>query len=204
MNEKTPADGDDSLEMAEEIMDAVEHEQRDDDALTKREREIERSKEEERVKKAKELKKQLRKRQLGLLHYRWPALILMLSGALAIWTEFLVAMVHEAGVGFDTFWEVFLYGTFTQAPYNGFFIFPLLAGVLLIILGLFAYSNPKAAYFSAIPAMMMASAGMSVYFFVSVTLQLIPDAELAATGVPLTMLIVGVLALISIALREKE
>ncbi|NHJ13375.1 MAG: hypothetical protein EAX95_06840 [Candidatus Thorarchaeota archaeon] len=205
MNEKPSTnDSEKPLEMAEEIIDAVEDEQQDEDALTKREREIERKKEEERVKKAMELKKQLRKRELGLLHYRWPALVLILSGILAIWTEFLVVMTHEAGVGFDTFWDVFLFGAFDQAPYNGFFIFPLVAGTLLIVLGFFAYSNPKATYFSAIPAMMMAMAGMNVYFFVSVTLQLIPNVELASTGVPMTMLIVGVLSLISIALREKE
>lgn len=204
MNEDPSTNTDDPLDMAEGIVDAVMNEQQDEDALTKREREIERRKEEERVKKAMELKKQLRKRELGLLHYRWPALILILAGILAIWTEFLTVMTHEPGVGFDTFWEVFLFGAFGQAPYNGFFIFPLIAGALLIILGLFAYSNPKATYLSVFPAMMMAIAGMNVYFFISITLQLVPDTELSSTGIPLTMLIVGVVSLISIALREKE
>ncbi len=204
MKNETPSSDDDSLDMASEIMDAVDEEEVEDDGLTDRERKIEREKEEERVRKAKELRKQLRKRELGLLHYRWPALTLIMAGIMAIWTEFLVVMNHEPGVGFDTYWEVFTVGVHGQPPYNGFFIFPLVAGGMLVVFGILAYSNPKATYLSVIPAMMMAMAGMSVFFFVSVALQGVPDAQISSTGVPFTMIIVGVLALISIALKEKE
>ncbi len=187
----------DSDELASELIDAVEEDQEEDDALTKSERKIESQKEEERVRKAKELRKQLRRRELGLLQYRWPAAVLILTGVLSIWTEFSVVMLHDPGIGFDTFWDaLFLSG-------NPFFLFPLLAGGILIILGYFAYSNPKATYLSVIPAMMMAMAGMNVYFLISFGLQINPDAMLMATGTPLTMLLAGLLSLLSILLREK-
>jgi hypothetical protein len=186
-----------SDEIASEIIDAVQEDQDDEDALTKGERKIERQKEAERVRKAKELKKQLRRKELGLLQYRWPAIVLMLTGVLSIWTEFSVVMIHDPGIGFDTFWSaLFLSG-------NPFFLFPITAGGLLIVLGYFAYSNPKATYISVIPAMMMAMAGMNVYFLISFGLQVNPDALLTSTGTPLTMLLTGLLSLLSILLREK-
>ncbi|MHA2142387.1 MAG: hypothetical protein ACXADC_12170 [Candidatus Thorarchaeota archaeon] len=186
-----------SDEIASEIIDAVEEDQEEEDALTKGERKVEERREAERVRKAKELKKQLRRRELGLLQYRWPAIVLVLTGVLSIWTEFSVVMIHDPGIGFDTFWSaLFLSG-------NPFFLFPLLAGGLLIVLGYFAYSNPKATYVSVLPAMMMAMAGMNVYFLISFGLQVNPDALLMSTGTPLTMLLTGLLSLLSILLREK-
>jgi hypothetical protein len=192
-----------SDELASELIDAVEEDFDKGDALTERERKIEDKKEEERKRKAKELKKQLRRKELGLLQYRWPAIVLGLTGILSIWTEFLVVMYHDPGIGFDTFWEVFLFGAGSLQPYNIFFIFPLISGGILILLGYFAYTNPKATYLSVFPAMMMAMSGMNVYFWISVTLQAFPSASVSATSTPMTMLLTGVLSLLSILLRER-
>lgn len=192
----------DPEDMAEEIADAVFEESGEDveDGLTRKERELEKKKGDERTRKARKLKKQLRKRELGVLHYRWPAAILVISGLLAIWTEFLAVMVHPPEVGFDTFFEVVL------LTGNPFFLFPILAGILLIISGVLAYNYPRAPYVSIIPAMMMVMAGAIVYFLVSFAIAANPDMEgqVLATGVPVTMFIIAIVALISIALREKE
>ncbi len=192
----------DPEDMAEEIADAVFEESGEDveDGLTRKERELEKKKGDERTRKARKLKKQLRKRELGVLHYRWPAAILVISGLLAIWTEFLAVMVHPPEVGFDTFFEVVL------LTGNPFFLFPILAGILLIISGVLAYNYPRAPYIAIIPAMMMVMAGAMVYFLVSFAVAADPNMEgqVLATGVPVTMFIIAVVALISIALREKE
>jgi hypothetical protein len=192
-----------SNELASEIIDAVEEDMDEEDALTERERKIEDKIEEERRKKAKELKKQLRRKELGLLQYRWPAIVLGLSGILSIWTEFLVVMYHDPGIGIDTFWDVFLYGAGSLQAYNIFFIFPLISGGILFVLGYFAYTNPKATYLSVFPAMMMAMSGMNVYYWISFYLELFPSASLGPTSTPLTMLFTGVLSLLSILLRER-
>ena len=192
----------DPEDMAEEIADAVFEESGEDveDGLTRKERELEKKKGDERTRKARKLKKQLRKRELGVLHYRWPAAILVISGLLAIWTEFLAVMVHPPEAGFDTFFEVVL------LTGNPFFLFPILAGILLIISGVLAYNYPRAPYIAIIPAMMMVMAGAMVYFLVSFAVAADPNMEgqVLATGVPVTMFIIAVVALISIALREKE
>lgn len=193
---------DDPEDMAEEIVGAVFEESEEDveDGLTRKEKELEKKKEDERIKKARNLKRQLRKRELGVLHYRWPAVILVISGLLAISTEFLAVMVHPPEVGFDTYFEV------VMLTGNPFFLFPVLAGILLIISGVLAYNNPRAPYISIIPAMMMVMAGAMVYFLVSFAVTVDPDLEgqVLATGVPVTMFIIAVVALFSIALREKE
>ena len=188
--------------MAEEIADAVFEESDEDveDGLTRKEKEVEKKKEEERVRKARILRRQLRKRELGVLHYRWPAVMLIISGLLAIWTEFVAVMVHPPEVGFDTYFEVFI------STGGLFFLFPALAGIILIISGVVAYNNPRAPYLSVIPAMMMVMAGAMVYFLVSFAVTVDPSMEgqVFATGVPITMFIIGVTALLSIAMREKE
>ncbi len=188
--------------MAEDIADAVFEESEEDveDGLTRKEKEVEKKKEEERVRKARILRRQLRKRELGVLHYRWPAVMLMISGLLAIWTEFVAVMVHPPEVGFDTYFEVFM------STGGLFFLFPALAGIILIISGVVAYNNPRAPYLSVIPAMMMVMAGAMVYFLVSFAVTVDPSMEgqVFATGVPITMFIIGVTALLSIAMREKE
>ena len=200
-------------DMTEAIIAAVEEPyEQDDDGLTKRERLVEHDKESERIRKAKELKKALRKRELGFLNYRWPAMILVVSGILSIWTEFLVTTMADdvalslGVIPLGSFWEEFLDG------FNIFFIFPLICGVMFIIIGYFAYTNPKATYLSAIPAMMMASAGSTVLFMITMTVTIVEDpinnlsasGHLWATGAPITMLIIAVMALLSIMLREKE
>ncbi len=188
--------------MAEEIADAVFEESDEDvgDGLTRKEKEVEKKKEEERVRKARILRRQLRKRELGVLHYRWPAVMLIISGLLAIWTEFVAVMVHPPEVGFDTYFEVFI------STGGLFFLFPALAGIILIISGVAAYNYPRAPYLSVIPAMMMVMAGAMVYFLVSFAVTVDPSMEgqVFATGVPITMFIICVTALLSIAMREKE
>ncbi|MFX0107822.1 MAG: hypothetical protein ACFE7R_06045, partial [Candidatus Hodarchaeota archaeon] len=185
-------------EMASEIIDAAQEEEQDD-GLTKGEREIESKKEAERIRKAKKLRKQLRKRELGLLQYKWPAAMLILTGILAIWTEFVVIWTQNPVVyGFDTFW-----GGFTFSG-NVFFLFPAISGIILIVSGYLAYSNPKATFLSIIPSMMMSMAGGQIYFLISVVTMANEDIELVPTGAPVTMFIVGLVALLSIFLRERE
>ena len=188
-------------DLAEEIAEAVFEESEEDveDGLTRKEKEVEK-KAEERARKARKLKKQLRMRELGVLHYRWPAAILVISGLLAIWTEFLAVMVHPPGVGFDTFFEV------AMSAGGLFFLFPVLAGIILIVSGLIAYNDPRAPYISIIPAMMMVMAGANVYFWVTLAVTVDPNLEgqVFATGVPITMLIIGIVSLFSVSMREKE
>ncbi|NOR38683.1 MAG: hypothetical protein GQ580_03740 [Candidatus Thorarchaeota archaeon] len=195
-NSKDPED------MAEEIADAVLEESDEDveDGLTRKEKEVEKNKEEERARKARILRRQLRKRELGVLHYRWPAVILITSGLLAISTEFLPVMVHPPGVGFDTYFDVFI------STGGLFFLFPVIAGIILIISGVIAYNDPRAPYLSIIPAMMMTMAGAMVYFLVSFAVTVDPNLEgqVFATGMPISMFIIAIAALLSIAMREKE
>lgn len=194
----------DSKEMAEEIVSAVD--ESEDDALTRSERDIERKKEIERVKKAKELKRQLRKRELGLLSYRWPALILIVAGILSIWTEFLDVMVHPEDLGYDSFWQMFNLTTIENGAL--YFIIPVIAGVLFIICGIIAYRDPRGAFAAILPSLMMIMAGANVYFqvtfLVTVAYELGLEVELYATGAPLTMLLCGLLGFLALAMREKE
>jgi hypothetical protein len=199
MENRRTESNDESERVAEEMVDAVESAApSEEDGFTKREQEIEIKKRQERLRKAQALRKQLRKRDLGLLHYRWPAAILLISGALAVWTNFLVVMAHPVGVGFDTYWDA-LFQTG-----NVFFVFPTISGAMMVVCGILAYSRPKATYFSVIPAMMMAMSGMMVYFLVSFAVAADPGVEVYSTDTPLSMLIIAVAALISIALKEKE
>ncbi|MFW9920534.1 MAG: hypothetical protein ACFFED_13100 [Candidatus Thorarchaeota archaeon] len=198
----------DTTEMAEAIVDAVEEERstvNDEDALTKMEREVEADKEQERIRRAKELKKQLRRREIGLLYYRWPAAVLILSGILAIATEFLPIWVQEEAVfGFYTFWEGFIVAG------SVFWLFPIASGAIMIVLGYFAYARPKTTFLAVIPAMLMAMAGSQVYFLITAAYTAAEiagtpiDFAFMATGTPLQMIIVALLALLSIAIREKE
>ncbi|MHA1903245.1 MAG: hypothetical protein ACXADL_01340 [Candidatus Thorarchaeota archaeon] len=193
---------DEASEIADEIIDAIENDiESTEDGLTKKERQIELDKETERIRKAKELKKQLRQRELGFLNYRWPAVVLILAGVLAIWTEFNTVWVqNEIVYGFNTFLEGFLF--------NGsiFFLFPIISGVILAVLGVFAYRNPKATYLSVVPAMLMAMAGAQVYFLVTAAVTADPslDGQILATGTPFTMFIIALLGIMSFLIREKE
>ena len=200
-------DGANSDEMAEGLIDAVDDEADDkavNDGLTKKEREIEVSRESERQRKAQELRKQLRKRQLGVLTYRWPAITLILGGVLAISTEFLKVMNREAGVppevGFDTFPEAFM------RTGGVFYLFPLIAGVFMIILSYFSYRNPRYTWLALIPAALMAMAGGTVFFLVTFAVTIDPSLEglIYASPAVLTMFIAAVIALLAIALKEKE
>ncbi|MGY5864752.1 MAG: hypothetical protein RTV41_09120 [Candidatus Thorarchaeota archaeon] len=197
----------DSEEMADELIDAIDDEADSDavDGLTKRERDIEVGHESERQRKAKELKKQLRKRQLGLVNYRWPALILILGGIMAISTQFLTAMFRDPveippEVGFDNFVEAFL------RTGGVIYIFPVIAGAFMIGLSYFAYSNPKATWLAIIPALLILMSGATVYFLVTfaVTVQPLYVDFIYATPVALTMMIAGIVSLLAIAMRERE
>jgi VIT1/CCC1 family predicted Fe2+/Mn2+ transporter len=197
---------DESTDMADEIIESVTSEdEQSEDALTKRERTIEKDKEAERIQKARELKKQLRKRDLGLLRYRWPAVILIVAGILSILTEFLQVMEHPPGVGFTSFFEFTMENLAEgRINYVVFFIFPLTAGIIMIVSALISYYNPKGPYISIIPAMMMVMAGAFVYYLVDFAIIANPDVQISVTAVPMAMVIFGVVALLSIGIREKE
>jgi len=203
-------DSSNSEDMAEELIDAIDDDDDSDyvdDGLTKKERQIEVSRESERQRKAQELKKQLRKRQLGILSYRWSAMVLIFGGILAITTNFLEVMVREPGVppevGFATFIEALL------RTGGIIYVFPIIAGVFMIILSYFAYTNPRATWLALIPAAMLGMSGGTVYFLISFAVSPpLGDPNLAgliyATSTPLSMIIAGIIALLAIALKEKE
>ena len=197
----------DSEEMADDLIDAIDDEADSDsvDGLTKRERDIEVGQESERQRKAKELKKQLRKRQLGLINYRWPALVLILGGIMAISSEFLTVMFRDPveippEVGFDTFVEAF------SRTGGVIYIFPIIGGAFMIGLSYFAYSNPRATWLAIIPALLLFMAGGTVYFLITfaVTVQPLYADFIYATPVALTMLIAGIVSLLAIAMKETE
>ncbi|MHA2026837.1 MAG: hypothetical protein ACW98U_13140 [Candidatus Thorarchaeota archaeon] len=197
----------DSEEMADELIDAIDDEADSGavDGLTKKERDIEAGRESERQRKAKELKKQLRKRQLGLINYRWPAIVLILGGVMAISTEFLTVMFRDPieippEVGFDTFVEAF------SRTGGIIYLFPIIAGALMIVLSYFAYSNPRATWLAIIPALLLFMSGGTVYFLVTfaVTLQPLYVDFIYATPVTLTMMLAGIVSLLAIAMRERE
>ena len=200
-------DGADSDDMAEDLVDAVDEEADDevvDDGLTTKEREIEVSRETERQKKAQELRKQLRKRQLGILTYRWPAITLILGGVLAISTEFLKVMTREAGVppevGFNIFPEAFV------RTGGVVYLFPLIAGVFMVVLSYFSYRNPRYTWLALIPAALMGMSGGTVLFLTSFAVTVDPSLEglIYPTPTVFSMFIAAVIALLAIALKEKE
>ncbi|MGY5873708.1 MAG: hypothetical protein RTV72_15780 [Candidatus Thorarchaeota archaeon] len=197
----------DSAEMAEEIVDAIDDEAGPDDfedGLTKRERGIEVSRVTDRERKAEELRKQLRKRSLGMLNYRWSALCLIIGGILAIISNFMQAMTRGPSVppevGFDTFWSGFLI-------YGGvYFILPIISGVLMFILAYFVYTTPKYTWLALIPAMILAMAGIFVYFLVTFALTFQPELtdDLYAGFAPIVMVIAAFINLIVIIVKEVE
>lgn len=197
----------DSDDMAEDLIDAIDDEANADavDGLTKRERGIEVGRESERQRKAQELKKQLRRRQLGLINYRWPAVVLILGGIMSISSEFLTVMFRDPDVippevGFDTFLEAFIR---TGGP---IFLFPVIGGLLMIVLSYFSYSNPRATWLALIPAILLLMSGGTVYFLVTFAVSAQPQYTefIFATPVALTMIIAGVVALLAIAMKEAE
>ncbi len=195
-------------DMAEDLIDAIDDAADNDDdvrdGLTKKEREIEVSRGSERQRKAQELKKQLRKRQLGLLTYKWPTLVLILGGIMAISTEFLQVMVRRPGVppevGFDTFVDALL------RTWGVFYLFPVIAGGFMIILSYFAYENPKATWLAIIPAAMLVMSGGYVFFLIEFAVTYQPEliGLIYSTLTPISMIIAGILALLAVALKEKE
>ncbi len=197
----------DSTDMAEDLVDAIDNEaeQEDvDDGLSKRERSIEISRTAEREKKAQKLKKQLRKRSLGMLNFRWPMYLLVIGGVIAIITTFLQIMVRTAAVppeiGFYNFIEAF---TMTG---GAIYLFPIIAGVIMIILGFFAYTTSKYAWLSLIPAIMLGMAGGTVYFLITFSVNNQPEltGEIYASIIPFVMFLAAGLNLVAISVKETE
>ncbi|OLS28263.1 MAG: hypothetical protein ThorAB25_19120 [Candidatus Thorarchaeota archaeon AB_25] len=200
-------DSSNSEDMAEDLIDAIDDVSDEDDVgdgLTKKEREIDVSRESERQRKAQELRKQLRRRQLGILTYRWPAFVLIVGGFLAITTEFLQVIIREPGVppevGFNTFIDALLRSG------GVIYLFPVIGGVFMIVLSYFAYKNPRATWLALIPAAMLAMAGSTVYFLVTFAVTADPTLEglIYASPTPISMIIAAVVALLAVALKEKE
>ncbi|MHA1944156.1 MAG: hypothetical protein ACW96M_07160 [Candidatus Thorarchaeota archaeon] len=197
----------DSEEMADKLIDAIDEEADSDaaDGMTKKEREIEVGRESERQRKAQELKKQLRRRQLGLINYRWPAFVLILGGIMAITSQFLKVMERDPlvippEVGIENFIEGFI------RTGGIFYLFPLISGAFMIILSYFAYTNPRATWLALIPAALLVMSGSYVYFLVTfgVTLQPEYTGFIYATPVAISMVIAGIVALLAIAMKERE
>jgi len=193
--------------MAEDLVDAIDNEadQEDvEDGLTKRERSIEVSRTSERERKAQKLKKQLRKRSLGMLNFRWPMYILIIGGILAIITNFLQIMVRTSVVppeiGFYNFIEAF------SRTGGAIYLFPIVAGVIMIILGYFAYTTPKYAWVALIPTIMLGMAGGTVYFLITFAVNNQPEltGEIYASIIPLVMFLAAGLNLVAIAVKETE
>ena len=185
-----------SEDMADEIIDvAVDDEE--DDALTKGEREVEKNKEKERIKKARELRKQLRKRELGLLRFRWPAVILIFAGVLAIMSEFLQVMVRPEGIGYDSFFQGFI-------DHGGpFFLFPIIGGVGFILCGIIGYRDTRGTLLSLIPAMIMTMAAMTTLMLITFAVTADPSVVIYATTIPYSMLITAFLSILAILMRER-
>ncbi|MHA1863914.1 MAG: hypothetical protein ACTSWA_09105 [Candidatus Thorarchaeota archaeon] len=197
----------DTTDMAEDLVDAIDNEadQEDvEDGLTKRERSIEVSRTSERERKAQKLKKQLRKRSLGMLNFRWPMYILIIGGILAIITNFLQIMVRTSVVppeiGFYNFIEAF------SRTGGAIYLFPIVAGVIMIILGYFAYTTPKYAWVALIPTIMLGMAGGTVYFLITFAVNNQPEltGEIYASIIPLVMFLAAGLNLVAIAVKETE
>jgi hypothetical protein len=196
----------DSTDMAEDLVDAIDEEAGSkDDGLTQRERRIESGRASEREKKAEELRKQLRKRSLGMLNYRWAAGSLIIGGIIAIISNFTLALTRgpltiAEGVGFDTYLDAFL------LTGGAIYIFPVIAGALMIILSYFAYSTPKYAWLALIPGIMLAMAGGTAYFLVTFSVTAQPELtdDLYAAFAPILMFVAAALNLIAIFLKEKE
>jgi hypothetical protein len=196
--DERPSESEDASKMTDEIIRSVREDKKEDDGLTKRERTIEETKQAERIRKAKQLKKQLRKKELGLVKYRWPMLILLLAGVLSIWTEFLVVMIHPSDAGFDNFVDGFMKSG------SMFFLFPVIAGIIMVVCGLLAYNNPKATLVSLIPGMMMVMSGATVYYLISFALEVDPSAGFSPTPTPFAMLLIALETVLAVLLRNRE
>ncbi|MHA1137647.1 MAG: hypothetical protein ACTSSE_14285 [Candidatus Thorarchaeota archaeon] len=196
----------DSNEMAEDLVDAIDDEAgSSDDGLTQRERRIESGRASERERKAEELRKQLRKRSLGMLNYRWAAGFLLIGGVIAIITNFVQAMTRgplsiAADVGFNTYLDAFL------MTGGAIYIFPIIAGAFMIILSYFAYTTPKYTWLALVPGIMLAMAGFTVYFLVSFAVVAQPELldDLYAAFAPIFMIVAAAFNVIAIFLKEKE
>jgi hypothetical protein len=196
----------DSTEMAEDLVDAIDDEAGSkDDGLTKRERKIESSRVAERERKAEELRKQLRKRNLGMLNYKWATATLIIGGILGIASNFMQAMTRgplslAADVGFYNFLDAFV------QTGGAIYLFPIIAGAFMIILSYFSYTTPKYTWLALIPGVMLAMAGFIVYFLITFAVTAQPELtdDLYAAFAPIFMIIAAATNLVAIALKERE
>ena len=76
----------------------------------------------------------------------------------------------------------------------------------MIILSYFSYRNPRYTWLAIIPAALVAMAGGTVIFLVNFAVAVDPSLEglIYTTPTVLSMFIAAVIALLAIALREKE
>ncbi|MBD3408541.1 MAG: hypothetical protein GF411_20625 [Candidatus Lokiarchaeota archaeon] len=199
MEEHDDSQSEESEEMATEIIDSVLDDSEEEDGLSSKERTAEAARQAERIARAKQLRKKLRRRELGVLRFRWPAAIMIISGIISIWSEFLVVFDQQNPFyQFNTFFEAF------QLQPNIFWVFPIIAGVGYIILGIIAYFDSRAPWLGLIPAMLIVMSGGFMYMMVSFAYAADDNAAISATGIPMTMMLMGLMGLVSIFMREKE
>ncbi|MHA1928745.1 MAG: hypothetical protein ACTSV2_09235, partial [Candidatus Thorarchaeota archaeon] len=103
-------------------------------------------------------------------------------------------------VGFHNFIEAF------SKTGGAIYLFPIVAGVIMIILGYFAYTTPKYAWLALIPAIMLGMAGGTVYFLVTFAVDNQPHltGKIFASITPLVMFFAAGLNLVAIAVKETE
>jgi hypothetical protein len=196
----------DSTDMAEDLVDAIDEEAgSSDDGLTQRERRIESGRASEREKKAEELRKQLRKRNLGMLNYRWATGSLIIGGIIAIISNFTQALSRgplsiDAGIGFNTYLDAFI------LTGGAIYVFPVVAGAIMIILSYFVYTTPKYTWLALIPGMMLAMAGGTAYFLVTFSVTAQPELtdDLYTAFAPILMFVAAAINVAAIILKERE
>ena len=103
-------------------------------------------------------------------------------------------------IGFYNFIEAF-----TKTG-GAVYLFPAAAGIAMIIIAYFAYTDPKYAWLAIIPAMLLAMAGGTVYFLITFSVTAQPDltGQIYSTFTPLLMLILAVFNIGAIIVREYE
>ena len=76
----------------------------------------------------------------------------------------------------------------------------------MIVLSYFSYRTPRATWLALIPAALLGMSGSYVFFLVTFAVTFQPEfiGLLYATAAPLSMIVSGVIALLAVALKEKE
>ena len=86
------------------------------------------------------------------------------------------------------------------------YMFPLVAGIFMIVLSYFSYTTPRTTWLAIIPAILMAMSGGTVYFLITFAVTADPTLtdHIYGTGVPISMFIAALIALLAIWMRERE